>query len=72
MKCNTTREIDMSLGQHASSDDPLGTYQAMRSLITEKPVIQKILCLIYKQDFLAFGYTFPPVCDSVFNRYDVS
>ena len=36
--------------------------EAMRRLIEENEDVQRVLCLLYFNDFVFFGYSFPPAC----------
>ena len=55
-------------GQHATSKDPEGSAHAMRELIETNTHVQLLLCLLYRNDFLVFGYSFPPACEIMFNE----
>ena len=61
-------DLDPEKGQHESSGDPEGTANAMRTLIETNTEVQMALCLLYKNDFLIFGYSFPPACSILFEN----
>ena len=67
--CNVTvGELSQEKGQHETSKDPEGSARAMRNLIETNTHVQLVLCLIYKHDFLIFGYSFPPACSILFEN----
>ena len=67
--CNITiGELNQGKGQHATSKDPEGSARAMRELIETNTYVQLVLCLLYRNDFVAFGYSFPPACNILFQE----
>ena len=67
--CNVTvGDLNHKKGQHDSSGDPEGSARAMRTLIETNTEVQMALCLLYKNDFLIFGYSFPPACSILFEN----
>ena len=54
--------FDHELGRHPSSDDPLGSYAAVRELLRTDARAVQTLCYLLLADFQLFRYRFPPEC----------
>ena len=59
-------------GQHDSSKDPLGTYEAAKDLWKEAGPIARALCLLHAFDYACFPDLpdgIPPLCQSMYEKH---
>ena len=59
-------------GQHSSSNDPLGTYQAAKDVWKEAGPTARALCLLHAFDYACFPELpdgVPPLCQSVYKEH---
>ena len=68
---NNLFETPMQIGgQHTSSNDPLGTYAAAKSVWKDQGHIAKALCILHAFDYACFdkiSNSIPPLCLEVYN-----